>query len=116
VSGEAKDTLLQGADVFVLPSASENFGIAVAEAMVSGLPVLVTSGVDLAKTVQTLHAGRVCEPEVNAIAEGLRAMLQAPASYDQREQLRSAAAAHFSWAQNAQALNRLYSSLSLNPQ
>ena len=44
VYGAAKDALLRGADLFVLPTLSENFGIAVAEALAAGVPAIVSKG------------------------------------------------------------------------
>jgi glycosyltransferase involved in cell wall biosynthesis len=42
--GEAKWDLLRSADVMVLPTYSENFGIVVAEALAVGVPVITTKG------------------------------------------------------------------------
>ena len=44
VYGEEKWSLIQSADFFVLPTYSENFGLAVAESLASGTPVITTDG------------------------------------------------------------------------
>lgn len=44
VGESGKAAVYQSADVFVLPSFSENFGVVVAEALAYGLPVIATTG------------------------------------------------------------------------
>lgn len=44
LQGEAKERALFGADLFVLPTHSESFGMAIAEALAHGVPVLTTVG------------------------------------------------------------------------
>ncbi len=44
VAGEQKEHLFRHADMFVLPTHSENFGIVVAEALSYGVPVITTRG------------------------------------------------------------------------
>lgn len=44
VQGQRKQDLLSSADIYVLPSLSENFGISIAEALSSATPVITTKG------------------------------------------------------------------------
>lgn len=67
VQGDEKSLLLQGADVFVLPSFSESFGIAVAEAIAAGTPVITTPGVPLSDFVTEHQFGWVVEPRAESI-------------------------------------------------
>lgn len=75
VAGEFKASLLQDADLFVLPSYYENFGIAVAEAMSYGTPVVISEGVYIWEEVKQAEAGWVCASEVNALASALQEAL-----------------------------------------
>jgi glycosyltransferase involved in cell wall biosynthesis len=72
VSGEMKDLLLQGADLFVLTSHSENFGIAALESLAAGVPVLITPGVPLASLVQQHQLGYVAQLDSISLAAALR--------------------------------------------
>ena len=75
VEGERKAASFAAADVFVLPSYSENFGIAAAEAMYAGLPCVLGHGVALASDVQRAGAGFSVAPEPAAIAQILERLL-----------------------------------------
>ncbi|GAK41109.1 hypothetical protein TCA2_3600 [Paenibacillus sp. TCA20] len=64
LTGLEKHQVLRDADVFVLPSYSENFGISVIEAMISGLPVIISNKVNIYRELLDHEAGEVvnCDP------------------------------------------------------
>jgi glycosyltransferase involved in cell wall biosynthesis len=47
VTGKTKISLYQAADLFVLPTQQENFGMVLAEALAAGTPVITTKGTDI---------------------------------------------------------------------
>ena len=57
--GNAKWGPLAAAEVFVLPSHQENFGIAVAEALACGCPVLISNKVNIWREIEQERAGLV---------------------------------------------------------
>ncbi|MDF2926672.1 MAG: hypothetical protein K0R57_5586 [Paenibacillaceae bacterium] len=65
LTGEDKLAVLNDADLFVLPSYSENFGIAVIEALACGVPVVISDKVNIWREVAEYPAGRVapCDPD-----------------------------------------------------
>ena len=77
VYGEKKWQLFRDADIFVLPTYSENFGIAVAEALASGTPVITTNGTPW-EELNTRHCGWYTEIGTEATAKALRQFLQTP--------------------------------------
>jgi len=75
VEGEAKAAAFADADFFVLPSYSENFGIAAAEALAAGLPCVLGQGVAIAKDVVEAGAGMAVGTDAASIAQGLRRII-----------------------------------------
>ena len=57
VTGDAKWGAFLGSEAFILPSHQENFGIAVAEAMACGKPVLLSDKVNIAQDIAESGAG-----------------------------------------------------------
>ena len=80
VEGSAKERAFSEADCFVLPSAHENFGLAVAEALAAGLPAIVSPGVALSSDVRTAGAGLVAEATESALASAIAWTAEHPAA------------------------------------
>lgn len=80
LSGASKWSALADADIFVLPSHSENFGIAVLEAMAVGTPVVVSDQVALHREILHAKAGLVAVRNTDSLAATILQLLNDPAS------------------------------------
>jgi glycosyltransferase involved in cell wall biosynthesis len=75
VDGVDKEALFGAARIFVLPSLSENFGNVVAEAIIRGLPAVVTERVGAAELVKASGAGVVTPGGERDLAAALADLL-----------------------------------------
>jgi glycosyltransferase involved in cell wall biosynthesis len=109
VSGEEKHLLLQGSDLFALTSYSENFGVAVLEAMAAGLPVLVTPGVALASVIQQHGLGEVSALDIPAIAQALEKLFsQSQQGLMPHQYIRGFVQKNYSWSSISEQLVQAY--------
>lgn len=89
LQGDLKWAALQSAEVFALPSHQENFGVAVAEALACGTPVLLSDKVNIWREVIADGAGLVGSDDVCATTQRLREWMALGVA--QREAMREAA-------------------------
>ncbi|MDP8235638.1 MAG: glycosyltransferase [Candidatus Erginobacter occultus] len=109
VYGEEKRRLFGAADVFVLPSYSENFGIAVLEAMAAGLPVVVTPEVGLSREVEESGAGLVLNGDPGVLGPGIKDLLADPVRLKEMgERGRELAARRYAWSGIAREMEKVY--------
>jgi glycosyltransferase involved in cell wall biosynthesis len=76
LGGARRAAAFADADIFVLPSYSENFGMAPVEAMGFGLPVVLTDQVGIHKEVSEARAGIVTPVSSEALASALILLLR----------------------------------------
>jgi glycosyltransferase involved in cell wall biosynthesis len=109
IYNDAKTDAFQEADLFVLPSLNENFGLTVAESLAAGTPVIATKGAPWSK-LEREHCGWWIDSSVDSLTEALgRAM--ALSGDDLREmgaRGRAWMARDFGWESVAEKTKALY--------
>ena len=112
VEGARKAEAFGRGQIFALPSFSENFGVAVVEAMLSGLPCILGQGVAIAKDVSQAGAGFSVAPHPPAIAAAILRMLhEEDCRRRMGERAKSYAEREYSTARMTQRLMALYKSV-----
>ena len=110
VYGAAKWAAYRIADLFVLPSLNENFGLTVAEALAAGTPVIATSGTPW-RRVETEGSGWHVEPTPDALAATLATAMAMPLQALREMGIKGRAwmARDFSWNRVACDMGTVYS-------
>ncbi|QUY40598.1 glycosyltransferase [Acaryochloris marina] len=112
IDGAEKNTILQGSDLFLLPSYSENFGIAVAEALAAATPVVITPNVQIAPWIAEYNAGWIIPTDITQWIKTISETLQHPEILLQRGQSsRKLASTVFSWPVIAKELLDVYTNI-----
>jgi poly(glycerol-phosphate) alpha-glucosyltransferase len=109
LEGRDKLAALSAADVFVLPSFSEGFSMAILEAMAARLPVLLTPGCNFPEAAACGAAVEV-QPTARDTAEGLQRLMEMSDS-DRREmgcRGRKLIESSYTWDMVARDLMQLY--------
>lgn len=112
VFGDAKERLLCEASLLIAPSLTENFGIAIVEALAHGLPVITTTGTPW-QILQREGCGWWVPAKINSLALALReATTLTPEGLDQMGlRGRRVAETEFDWPQIARRMEEVYSCL-----
>jgi glycosyltransferase involved in cell wall biosynthesis len=102
------------AELFILPSISESFGMAIGEALAHALPVLTTTGAPWPKLVENNCGWRV-EPTFEGLVEGLRAATACDSKTLKAMGMngRSFVATEFRWDRLAHQFVSLYEQMTL---
>lgn len=112
LSGNAVREAYRAAEVFVLPSAHENFGVAAVEAMAMGCATIISRHLDLAPEIVSAEAAVSVELEPDLLANALETLLE---NGVQRENLaargREFVRQRFGWEQVARSTIDAYESL-----
>jgi glycosyltransferase involved in cell wall biosynthesis len=108
VSGDARRLLVEGARLFALPSHQENFGLAVAEAMAAGVPVLVSPAVNLANDILAHGAGWVAPRDHASWTQAMRLILSDADELERRGRRARGAAERYRWPAVARQLVDVY--------
>lgn len=110
--GADRVAALADADLFVLSSYTENFGVAVIEALAAGTPVVVSDQVGIHREIKAAGVGGVVAVDISLLASELRRWMQDPdLRRDAATRARPFVHAHYDWQVIARVWKGHYESL-----
>jgi glycogen(starch) synthase len=104
--GDEVDKAYQKADLYVMPSVSEPFGIAPLEALRHGVPVLISRQSGIAETLS--HALKVDFWDIHQMANKMIAVLRRPPLRNMLRENGFAESEKFRWEDSAAKINKIY--------
>lgn len=109
INGKDKEIAYRHASLFIMPSFTENFGMAIAEALSHGLPVVTTKGTPW-KMLEANHCGWWVSPSVDALASALEEAtnLSPQELQTMGQRARDLIREKFSWEKAASDMNSVY--------
>jgi glycosyltransferase involved in cell wall biosynthesis len=109
LTGRAKLAVLRDADVFVLPSYSENFGISVVEAMACEVPVVISDKVNIWREVVQEGAGLAVPCDAAKVADAVSEILDQPElGIRMGQRGKQLVAKYYEWSQVGSQLEQEY--------
>ncbi len=106
--GENARDAYYAAEMFILPSLQENFGISVAEAMAAQCPVIVSEQVNLASEVRAANAGIVCGSDAQSVAAAMEQLVRDRAFGKKMGKNGRELAMRYSWDRTATSIVAVY--------
>jgi glycosyltransferase involved in cell wall biosynthesis len=106
--GDAKAAAMADANVFVLPSRYENFANAAAEAIASGVPVIISEACGIRSLVSG-RVGLIVAPETRPLADAIYALTSDRPAYERMRALCPSVAAQLSWDRLSEQMEDYYS-------
>jgi glycosyltransferase involved in cell wall biosynthesis len=111
VTGRPKWELMTESAYFILPSFNENFGIAIAEALACGVPVITTKNTPW-QSIETEHAGWWIDHQHDNLVEAINEAVDLPIDIWSRCSTAAASIGRsFRWSDVSKILEKFYSQL-----
>jgi glycosyltransferase involved in cell wall biosynthesis len=108
LNSEERLAALASADMFALAATGEGLSIALLEAMVAALPVIISPGCHLPE-VEIYGAGIIVEPQVDALVQALKSMLTDDQQLSEMgRRARQLVLERFTWSRVVEQLEAVY--------